>query len=1027
MVISMDILSIIIFAFYFIAFLIGMISGIAILIKGNSSLNRLFYLCCVSISCWYIGVAHTIIANDYNNCFVWHNVAAIGFLSFNSFFLHFIIVLTKKKSVKIRIWFECILYIPALILIYIFALSSQFTNLLYHYIKAPLGWINIAQMNIWVVTLYSYCTLYSFVSLLLLYRWKRKCIEPSKKKQATLIFLTSFFSLFVGIIVETLYTNQVLPILHEFAPLLVLVPMSCVFHLMMKQGLFKKNIMNEELFFLDQFRTKIINYLSFAYIASGILFFISEYLQDSYIDFFRTVFFSLLLFLFGLGIQIIKRLPVNNDVSIILYSLLLSVSIPVITLRFIHYSSITIWAFPFIIIIAALLFYNSFTLILLFTTLLATQLYLWINIPTNIVIVNPSDYFARIGIFTIAICLIYYVNKIYLIRLKQLSEKMNFQNLIGNISSSIINANYLFVKDKIVEILKIICDYLNADRAHIYFMPMEEEMFSSYYWCKEEISNFIILDDTGIASYPWWQNQITENGVINIPNVLKLPNSARNEKEFLTKQGVKAMLAVPLSSSGKILGYLRIDNIHAQRSWDLETIKVFQIIGNILGEATIKINSEKRIHMMAYYDQLTNIPNRQFFGDCVNEAIRNANKNNSSFGILFLDLDSFKTVNDTQGHDCGDKLLIRVANLITKCIEPTDTICRFGGDEFLILLNTMQTTTDIEIVATKIMEQFKNPFIIEDQSFYITASAGISVFPEDGMDKESLIKNADIAMYKAKNNGKNQYVFCTQTMKDEIQNTMLLTNSLYHALERNELTIVYQPQISIKTGEITAFEALLRWEHPDLGSISPSIFIPIAEHTGLISTIGEWVLMQSCLQNKYWQDMGLPHLRLAVNISINQLLNPNFINQVQTILTRTNLEPQYLELEITESLAIREFDTIIGVLSELKNLGVSLAIDDFGVDYSSLNRLKMLPVDRLKIDIHFIKGILENEKDKVIVDIIIKLAKDLQLKVIAEGVETNQQLQYLVYRQCDEAQGYYFNKPLTSESMQNLLLNIGCE
>jgi len=295
------------------------------------------------------------------------------------------------------------------------------------------------------------------------------------------------------------------------------------------------------------------------------------------------------------------------------------------------------------------------------------------------------------------------------------------------------------------------------------------------------------------------------------------------------------------------------------------------------------------------------------------------------------------------------------------------------------------------------------------------------VYPVDGEDTETLIKNADIAMYRAKANGKNQYVFCTPNMKQDMQVKLKLTNSLYRTLDRDELYLAYQPQVNIISGKIIGVEALLRWNHPELGIISPASFIPIAEQTGLISPIGEWVLRTACMQNKAWQDEGLPKMRIAVNISVIQFRNPNLVNLVRNILEETGMEPQYLELEVTESVAIHESDYIVNVLNNLKEIGITISIDDFGTQYSSLSRLKLLPVDRLKMDMQFVRGIEGNDKDKAITNVIISLAKNLGLKVIAEGVETKEQLTFLSEKLCDEVQGYYYYKPMAAEEVKKII------
>ena len=296
--------------------------------------------------------------------------------------------------------------------------------------------------------------------------------------------------------------------------------------------------------------------------------------------------------------------------------------------------------------------------------------------------------------------------------------------------------------------------------------------------------------------------------------------------------------------------------------------------------------------------------------------------------------------------------------------------------------------------------------------------------PLDGEDSESLVKNADTAMYEAKDNGKNQYSLCTPDMKNEVEKNMKLSNDLYRALERNELVVYYQPQVDLPTSKIVGVEALIRWMHPTRGMISPGVFIPIAEGNSLINSIGEWVLKTACIQNKKWQDMGLPHMNMAVNLSPVQMINPKIVENIENIIKETRLDPKYIELEITESVTIQESDYVIDVLNKLKKIGVSIAIDDFGTEYSSLSRLKMLPIDRIKIDMQFVQGIENNEKDKAITMVIINLAKSLGLNVLAEGVETNSQLEFLNQKMCDYVQGYYYYKPMPAEELEKILVDL---
>ncbi|MHC1721145.1 MAG: putative bifunctional diguanylate cyclase/phosphodiesterase [Clostridiaceae bacterium] len=398
-----------------------------------------------------------------------------------------------------------------------------------------------------------------------------------------------------------------------------------------------------------------------------------------------------------------------------------------------------------------------------------------------------------------------------------------------------------------------------------------------------------------------------------------------------------------------------------------------------------------------------------------------ASRTGSIFGVMMIDLDSFKLVNDSLGHERGDELLKKVSMELSACVRKSDTVARFGGDEFLILINNVLNKEDIVKVAKKIMDTFRKPFNVGLQEFFVTGSGGVVIYPADGENVEDLIKNADLAMYNAKEKGKNQFVICASSMKGEVRKVMELSNSLYYAQEYKELSLFYQPQINIQSGEIVGLEALLRWKHPRMGMVLPRKFIPLAEKTGLINPIGEWVIQNACRQNVEWQSCGLKPIRMAVNVSFVQLRNPKLISQLQRILHETGMDPKYLELEITESVAMLEPKYNINMLNRLKKLGLTVAIDDFGTEYSSLSRLKQLPIDRIKMDMQFVKAIDNCEKDRSFAEVIISLAKGLGLEVIAEGVETETQLKFLSQKMCEEAQGYYFSEPKSAEEIKWLL------
>jgi len=431
--------------------------------------------------------------------------------------------------------------------------------------------------------------------------------------------------------------------------------------------------------------------------------------------------------------------------------------------------------------------------------------------------------------------------------------------------------------------------------------------------------------------------------------------------------------------------------------------------------------TEERIQHMALYDALTELPNRVLFRNRLQQAIAQAWSDGQIVAVLFLDLDRFKTVNDTMGHAFGDRLLQTIALRLLECVQQNDTVARLGGDEFTIILPQIQNTNHIDCVAQRIVSALTHPFRIDGYDMYTSVSIGIALYPFDADDTDSLLTYADMAMYHAKSHGRNAYTFYTATMHAYAMERMMLEKGLQRAIEQEEYLLHYQLQIDLRTGAIVGLEALVRWRHPVLGMISPSRFLTIAEESGLTASLGLWILRTACAQNRAWQLAGLPPIRIAVNLSARQLAHPDMVHEVAQILAETHLEARYLELELTESSIIHDPETAITILHQLKALGVHIAIDDFGTGYSSLSYLKRFPINTLKIDQSFICDIPADIDGAAIATTIIGMAHGLKLKVIAEGVETREQERFLYDHGCDEAQGYLYSHPLPPMEMTSLL------
>ena len=459
------------------------------------------------------------------------------------------------------------------------------------------------------------------------------------------------------------------------------------------------------------------------------------------------------------------------------------------------------------------------------------------------------------------------------------------------------------------------------------------------------------------------------------------------------------------------------------QEWTPDEIKLAQALGTHLYMAVMQRRVEEMIRHQASHDRLTGLPNRLLFDERLSLALAYAHQRGEMLAVMFLDLDRFKVINDTLGHATGDQLLQQVAHRIAECLKKSDTIARWGGDEFTLILPQVSSASDAINIATRVIKSLQAPFNCREQEFHMTTSIGIALAPYDGEDAETLLKNADTAMYRAKYQGKNNFQLYAADMNTQALEQLVLANDLYKALNRSEFLLHYQPQVDLKTGQVVGIEALIRWQHPERGMIPPNQFISLAEETGQIAAIGEWVLYTACAQNRAWQEAGYPPIRVAVNLSARQFQQQNLAQLINRVLTETGLEARYLEVEITESIAMQNIHVTIAVLDELRTMGVHISIDDFGTGYSSLATLKRFPLHTLKVDREFVKDLTTSNKDAALTQAIVTLAHGLDLDVIAEGVETAEQQEFLRSIGCDAMQGYLFSKPLPAAAAAERCFN----
>lgn len=541
------------------------------------------------------------------------------------------------------------------------------------------------------------------------------------------------------------------------------------------------------------------------------------------------------------------------------------------------------------------------------------------------------------------------------------------------------------------------------------------ELSSDWYWEQDQNLRFVSMTD-GNAKSGYGNHEVTGKTLQELPDTTILSDSWSKYEALLAEQKPFRDLELRHDRPKKQASYISLSGLPVFTS-DSQ-FRGYRGIGRDITERKI---SEERIRYYATHDSLTALPNRFMFTELLNAALASARRHERKLAVLFIDLDRFKNINDTLGHEAGDKLLSKMAKRLKKTLRSSDVIGRLGGDEFVILVPELEDPRQAAAIARKVLSAAVKPVIVLGQECRVTASVGICIFPDGADSEQELMKNADIAMYRAKEEGKNTFQFYSEKIKARSLERLILENNLRSALERNEFFLHYQAKRDLQTGEIVGVEALVRWRHPDLGVVSPAQFIPLAEETGLIVLIGRWVLKTACAQNMAWQKEGLPPICMAVNLSMRQSFDDGLIEDVATVLKETGMPPELLELEITEGMVMQDTERAISILTEIKKLGVRLAIDDFGVGYSSLSQIKKFPIDTLKVDGSFIRDIPQNMEDRAITEAIIAMGKTLSLTVIAEGVETEEQETFLREHACDQSQGFLFSRPIPPEKFSDLM------
>lgn len=992
----------------------------------KSRLNRVFACLGFCFALWGFAFAAINSSLTSEEALLWRRVSVLGWGVAYSIMLHFVIILTESNwsCTEKKPMLMTVLYLPALINAITFLIYSMPENGHVQMVDSPAGWITTTDV-IWYDRMFlSYYLSFSLAAMILLVQWYKQTDSAINRKKALVILSSFLVALVLGTLTDLItvsFSNVQLP---SLAPVITMIPAVTIYWIIRKYGLMlpaqNEDESQQEGIILNTIsRTRLFKYISIVMIVGSILNFYGRINNgDTRITGLFLSFILVLMGAFVMGIPYLFKSIKSQENAL---GLFLGILMPIVML--VHFDtdfSNIIWPVPIFFMLLTVIFNNKNIFLGLGILSLLLEVVFWLLLPDLWLLVDKRFYFYRLMFYSVGIGLTAMITQIYVLRLQENSKQDAFQKMISELSSDFVTMNRTNFDKKVNQLLEKSGNFTSIDRVYIErFSGDGKKLFCTHEWVKEGVTPQIgETENDGRAALDWSSGQLKKNEIVYIPSTDQLPIEAEEERLRLKKRKVRSQILVPIQSNHSIIGLIGYDEMRGSKFLRVIDRDWLRVLANILADAIAKVETEHDMNYLAYYDSLTGIPNRVLFYRRLEQAIDLARQTEKTLGVIFIDLDGFKEVNDTLGHDWGDQLLKRIGKRLTDCLGEAELVGRFGGDEFLIMVPQISDNLELEKIAEKVMSIFHRPMLVADQELYISGSGGIAVYPKDGGNVNSLIKNADLAMYAAKKSGKGQISYCSGDMKEAVQEKMTLTNSLHRALEGQELFLHYQPQVSAISYEITGFEALLRWQHPGRGFISPEVFIPLAEQSGLISSIGEWVLKTACVQNKAWQDQGYKPVRMGVNLSVEQFRSSNLERIVGNCLEATGLEPCYLELEITEGIAMKSSQYVSRQLSALKKMGVAISIDDFGTAFSSMSRLKNLPVDRIKIDRQFIRGIGENSRDEAVIAVMIHLARELGLEVTAEGVETASQLAFLKAEACDEIQGFYFSKPVSANAIQ---------
>lgn len=1000
--------------------------------NAKSYLNRLYVTLTSSLAIWAIAFSISSTAPTAEGSAFWAACSTFGWGTFYSLFFHFILILTKTDIRLKKRTLHAIIYVPALINIFLFAPFGFHAGEQYEMVWTDFGWTNEAFLDIWEVWFIAYYLTFITASLVVLIRWWKN-IDPNTrlKRQTTYFLISILIPLFLGISTETVPTLLGISYFPKLTIVFLMIPITTLFLASRKLGLLLERKKEAIIFTVaegpiegDRDRLFKITAAVFT-LGSALSFLIGYFGMKKVLEYELLLAGSLLAMAAVISFipYITKKHSVQNNIFLIVCEL----AFIFFMIKERHKGGLTVWAVYALFLMFTVILDSRIHAVVYTVLCILFQVYFWIAYPEVTAIIDVNEYATRIFIILLVFFTVRYLTNEYALKIKGYRSKAREQEVLEKISTSFISLHTENAHEKLNEMFQMADEILEFDQA--FFIEFDKD-----YDCAT-ILNVYVEDDSEktfpyypgmtfkVASSPMFSTLIEQKTIIMCDDAANIPfDIAPRHEEDIKSRGIKSFYVIPIEVDGDIRGVFVVEyKKHSDSNLSESRLNFIKILANILGDAKKKTLYEEMLYDFAYFDETTKLANWNMLRKRLGEMI-DSEEESEKIAIIDIELENLRIINDTFGHSVGQQVVVKSAEILQKHLEHCCDISRASDEGFVVVLPHAKNREQIEECTQSLVAAFSRPVVTQTgvEALFVVTCMGISVYPDDGTDADTLLKNADLAKYEAKNTNE-KIVFYTERLENKIVENTLMTNRLFKSLENEEFFLEFQPQISCNTGKTSGIEALLRWTSDGTRRVPPDKFIPILEQTGLIYDVGLWVLEQTLQEHNRLIAKGFLPLRVSVNLSVVQFQEEEFISDVRKIIEESGVDPKYIELEITESLFSKDPEDVMKKLHQLKGLGVSIAIDDFGKGYSSLNRLKRVPFDRLKIDKEIIDYIDAEREKAPITEIVIQLGKAFRAAITAEGVETKGQADFLRNAACDEIQGYYYSKPLSPAALEEFL------